>query len=271
MISASGPDAPLNPGTSRFGFELSTPTPSASLITGGSPQVWIAQDDTSRALGPFAATWHPFTAYQATGDRSPNSGLPGTYAVDIDVPQAGTWLITATVEVNGGRGTADPNALTVVTTDLPGAVGSKAVSVKTPVATSDAKIADICTRTPVCHLHAVSLDAALTNGKPTVAVFATPLLCESRQCGPVTDEVILASEHIGSKANFIHVEEFLPGPDHTPDADAGTLEGQSPAFKAWHLVSEPWVYVIDTKGTITFNADGPVTAPEIEAALQPLL
>jgi hypothetical protein len=139
------------------------------------------------------------------------------------------------------------------------------------VATTDNAIAAICTRTPVCHMHAISLDLALKNGKPTVAVFATPLLCESRMCGPVTDEVIVASENLGSKANFIHVEEFLPGPDHVPDSNAGRLEGQSPAFKAWHLTSEPWVYVIDTKGVIRYNADGPVTAPEIEAAVQPLL
>jgi len=270
----SGYDAstPLAPGTNRIGFLLSLPPPSTSLLTGGSPQVWAAQDDTSRALGPFAATWYPGNGYAATGDRSPKSPIAvGVFAAEVDLPQTGTWLVTATADVNGQHGTADPAVLTVITGSIIGAPGSKAISVPTPVATTDAKIAAICTRQPVCHLHAISLDAALRNGKPTVAVFATPLLCQSQLCGPVTDEVILVAEKLGSKANFIHVEEFLPGPDHKPDANAGTAEGQSPAFKAWHLLTEPWVFVMDPKGTITFSAFGMAGAPEIEAAVRKLL
>src|SRR5439155_7611647 len=154
--------------------------------------------------------------------------------------------------------------------EIPGAIGSKAISVPTPVATNDARLKEICTRTPVCHLHSIALDDALKSGKPTVACFATPLLCQSQLCGPVLDEAILVAEKHGSKANFIHVEEFLPGPDHKPPpADA---QHQSPAFKAWHLLTEPWVFVIDRKGIIRGRlGPGPVVAPVIEQALQPLL
>jgi len=48
-----------------------------------------------------------------------------------------------------------------------------------------------------------------------VVNFGTPLLCESRLCGPVIDEQILVFQKYGpGQANFIHVEEFLPGSDH---------------------------------------------------------
>src|SRR5438067_9284190 len=63
------------------------------------------------------------------------------------------------------------------------------------------------------------------NGKPSVAVFSTPLLCQSQLCGPVTDEVLLVYEQVGKdRANFIHVEEFLPGPDLEPDASKRSEE-----------------------------------------------
>jgi hypothetical protein len=107
------------------------------------------------------------------------------------------------------------------------------------------------------------------NGKPTVASFGTPLLCTSQLCGPVVDEQLLAFQQIGQMANFIHVEEFLPGPDLK--APAPTLENISPAFKAWGLQTDPWVVIIDRRGIIRFRSLGPVTAPEIESALKPLL
>ena len=112
-------------------------------------------------------------------------------------------------------------------------------------------------------MHAISLERAFASGKPTAITFATPLLCESRLCGPVTDELILVWEKLGHKANFVHVEEFLPGPDLKPDASKF-----SPGFRAWGLTTEPWVFVIDKKGIIRDRYQGPTTAPMIEASLR---
>ncbi len=268
QLSLLSTNTPVNPGKVLFGFDLSTSA--GGLVTAGSPQVWIAKDQTSPATGPFQATWHPFTAYTQTGDHSPKSPLPGTYAVVLDVPSTGNWLVAAVaVGVANGARAAGVGALPVTDAKVPAAIGSKAVSVPTPVGTTEAKLKQICTREPPCHLHATSLDAALRNGKPTVVSFATPLLCESQLCGPVVDEQILASQSFGSKANFIHVEEFLPGPDLKPPAP--TLANQSPGFKAWSFSTEPWVVVIDRAGVVRARFEGPVTSPQIEAALQDLL
>jgi hypothetical protein len=268
-------DNPVNPGKERFGFDLTTAD--NGLLTGGNPTVYLAKDRQSKAIGPFVAQWFPFTAYPKCRDRSPLSPLPGIYSATIDAPPAGSWFVAVTAQGEGraslavGDPTANPpTGLTVTDGPVPIPLGSKAISVKTPVATTEAGLRQIDTRRPPDHLHYISLDQALTNGKPTVVVFSTPLLCESRLCGPVTDEVILASQQIGgAKANFIHVEEFLPGPDLKPPPP--TLENQSPGFKAWHLHSEPWVVVIDPNGIIRAKFDGSVTAPEIEAALLLLL
>jgi hypothetical protein len=265
-MSVLSGDAPVAPGTVQFSFALSDSK--GGLITGGSPQVWAAFDKTTKAVGPATATWYPFTAYEATGDTSPKSPITGTYVAELPLQQTGNWLVG--VRAEGGGLNAFGTAAQPVANGLPNQVGSKATSTPTPVATTDAAISEICTRTPVDHLHAISLDKALASGKPTVVCFSTPLLCQSMMCGPVTDEVIVVSEKHGTKANFIHVEEFLPGASHSPPVPS--LDTRSPGFKAWNLESEPYVYVIDATGTIRAAfGPGPATAPQIEAALTPLL
>lgn len=267
-ISVLTPNTPVNPGPQDLSFALTTT--GQQLVTAGSPEVWLAPDPSSPATGPLTATWYKFTGYDKTGDRSPRSDLPGAFVVRVDPPSAAFWAVVVR-GMFGSQLSVGVATLPVTDQHIVAAVGSKAISTPSPVATSKAKIAEICTRNPVCPMHYVSLVDGLKNGKPTVVSFATPLLCETRLCGPVVDEQILVFEKVRKeRANFIHVEEFLPGPDlQPPSAIAKNL---SPAFKAWGFQSEPWVIVIDGKGTIRERlGPGAVMAPEIEAVLGPLL
>ncbi len=252
-------------GRSPFAFGLSTPE--GKLVEGGSPQVYLAQDQSQPAVGPFSSTWYQFAPAGEFNDNSPRSPLTGFYTAVVDIPAAGDWFFAGVAEVGGTRGVGI-GALKVATNVI-AAVGLKAISVRTPtVPSSPAR--QICTRQPPDPMHYISLDVALRSGKPTVVSFATPLLCESRLCGPVVDEQLLVFQKMGkSKANFIHVEEFLPGPDLTPPPPS--LENQSPAFKAWKFTTEPWTVVIDAEGVIRARFEGPVVAAQIEDALQALL
>ena len=221
------------------------------------------------AMLPFRATWYPFTAYHKTQDRSPQSPIPGDFAAELDVPVAGDWTVAVIVR-NGSATLAATGILPITSGQVAAGLGTKAVSTPTPVATSTSAIEAICTRTPVDHMHYISLDEALGNGLPTVVTFGTPLLCESRLCGPVTDEVLAVHDAVGEPAaNFIHVEEFLPGPSHTPPPVSA--ENQSPPFVAWGLDTEPWTFLIDKTGVIRARYLGPIVASQIQAALQPLL
>jgi hypothetical protein len=266
-INLISTETPVNPGPNEFSFGLITDK--GGVGTGGSPQVWLAKNRTDAASGPAAATWYPFAPANATDDTSPRTALPGTYASELSVPAVGNWIVGVVAGQGSDKlcGTANLEATDQL---IPAPLGSKAISVKTPVGTTDRQLRMIDTRIPPSPLHYISLDKALKNGKPTVVAFATPLLCESMLCGPVVDEVLLAYQKIGAdKANFIHVEEFLPGEDLTPPP--ATLENQSPGFKAYGFTTEPWTLVIDSKGIIKARFEGPVTAAMIEAALQPLL
>jgi len=267
QLSLLSSHSPVKPGKAYFGFALVTSN--GGLIIGGSPKVWLAQDERGMALGPFSATWYPFAPASEFDDTSPRSALPGTYATEIDVPSTGNWIVAATAEAEG-KPAAGTARLEATDQTIPAEIGTKAISVKTPVALSEPEAREICTRSPPDPMHYISLDDALTNGKPTVVSFATPLLSESQLCGPVVDEMLKAFQATGKdKANFVHVEEFLPGPDLTPPP--ATLNNASPAFKAWGFDTEPWTIVIDRDGIIRARFEGPVTAPQIEAALQPLL
>jgi hypothetical protein len=248
----------IQTGKSTYIMDLSSGA--TSLLQGGTPDVYFAKSLSSKAIGPFPMQWTLFTGYDKTGDTSPRSPIPGIYWGDIDVPTAGNWMAAAVAK--DGSKTGVGIAAAIVSDTVVAPVGSKATSVSTPVATTPAGIAKICTRVPVDHMHYISLDEALTNGKPTVVSFATPKFCTSQLCGPVVDEQILVFEKIGKdKANFIHVEEF-------PTQDVSV---QSPPFVAWKLHTEPWVFVIDSGGVIRARFLGPAVAPMIEAALTPLL
>jgi hypothetical protein len=259
QLSLLNAQSDLPVGRQRFTFGLSTSD--NRLVQGGNPKVWFAPDQSSKPLGPFEARFLQMNAYDQLKDKSPRSELTGYYVSDVNLPKAGNWLAVAVIDANGQR--AAGQGAIPVSDKVVAAVGTKAISGRTPVATKPADIAKICTREPPCPLHYISLDEAMKSGKPTVITFATPLLCTSRMCGPVVDEQMLAFQKIGKdKANFIHLEIY-------PQRD---MNKPAPLFVKWGFQSEPWLIVIDRSGVIRARlGEGPVVASEIEAALTPLL
>jgi hypothetical protein len=257
QVSLLGAQSQLAVGRSLYTFGLATAD--NRLVAGGSPQVWVARDDTSRAAGPFPTRWFELKAYVQTRDTGPHSPISGFYAAEVELPEAGTWMVAAALEVDGGRQVGQ--GAVPVSDKVPAAVDTRAKPLKTPVATTAAGRRKICTREPACPLHAISLDKALAAGRPTVLNFGTPLLCSSQMCGPVVDEQMVAAGKLGDKASFIHVEIY-PSRSTAKPVKALTDYG---------FTTEPWVLVIDRDGVIRDRFEGPVTAGQIEDALRPLL
>ena len=50
--------------------------------------------------------------------------------------------------------------------------------------------------------------ADVVGKKPIVLLFATPLLCQSRVCGPVVDVAEQVKAEYGDQADFIHMEIY---------------------------------------------------------------
>ncbi|HVV35485.1 MAG TPA: hypothetical protein VHC63_02700 [Acidimicrobiales bacterium] len=183
------------------------------------------------------------------------------YMVHYTFDEPGNWGLRATVD---GKTPGDA-ALTIndpakVEWPVP---GKPLFAVQTPTVDNTMDVNPICTRADgTCPFHTTSLDAVLgKNGKPTVALLATPALCQSATCGPVLEILMADSEAVRDKLNIVHVEVYS-------DMTGKTL---SPAFAAFHTDSEPVMYLADKHGVVTERFNGPFDKTEAADALQRLL
>jgi hypothetical protein len=92
-----------------------------------------------------------------------------------------------------------------------------------------------------------------------VLVFATPQLCQSRVCGPVTDIAYqVQSEDQSKGVRFVHMEIYNGNE---------VAKGLRPQIGAYRLASEPWTFVIDRKGIVRARFEGAFSAAELSAAV----
>lgn len=191
-----------------------------------------------RAGAPKATTFHA-------------DGLPpdrGVYVTRGSFDRPGFWEATILVGDLGGALPFEVKEDNQVPT-----AGDQAVSVKTPTTADAAGVDPICTRTPACPFHDVSLDEALEGDLPMVVMFSTPAYCISRVCGPVLDLLVGLAPEFEGRASFIHVEIWK---------DRSTEES-SPGVEAWGLETEPWVFGIDPDGEIVARLDGAFDQSEL--------
>ena len=92
----------------------------------------------------------------------------------------------------------------------------------------------------------------------TDLLFATPALCQSRVCGPVVDIAEQVKERTDADVSFIHMEIF---------EDNQFDKGPREQVQAYNLPTEPWLFVVDSKGTIDTVFEGPFSADELEEAV----
>jgi hypothetical protein len=144
-------------------------------------------------------------------------------------------------------------------------VGGHAIASESPTTSDHRGVEPICTRTPPCSMHDTTIAQAISSGKPSVVIFATPRFCTSRTCGPSVDLVENVKKQIGTaKVNFVHVEVF-----RNPQV-ALTENGDSPTFAQWKLATEPWTYFIGADGVVKDRWLGAFGSDEIATAVNGL-
>ena len=230
----------------------------------GKTAVYIAPTPDAPAQGPFPAPADVLVtdpAFRSRQAASETDLFAAVYGADVKFSKPGNWtLLTATQ--SGGGLLAAPSQVKVVKPgkdDIP-QVGEAAPRVETDtIASAKGDEESIDTRIPTApELHQESF-ADVVGKKPVALLFATPQLCQSRVCGPVTDIALQMKAKYGDKMTFIHQEVY-----NANDANKG-LRAPLTAFK---LESEPWLFVIDKRGRITARLEGSFGLDAFENAVK---
>lgn len=233
-----------------------------------------APEDPALAGPVVTATYMPVPGQRTTAGEGPRFVDPsegiGVYrAENVRFDRAGSWQVTATAVVGGkteratgafsvrdtaqvpGPGEQAPRTVNL----LPGAPGvpPKAVDSR---AQPDGSVPDP-------ELHDRTVADAIASGKPTMVVISTPVYCESRFCGPVTDSVQALARQYGGRIGFVHIEVWR-------DFDKSQI---NKAAAEWIYrpgaedAQEPWVFVVGGDGIITDRFDNVASDEELADAV----
>ncbi len=135
--------------------------------------------------------------------------------------------------------------------------GGTAPTSASPTTTATMGVDPICTRSPACGLHTVSL-ADVIGKQPVVVSFSTPARCTSQLCGPTLDLLLeQVPAHQGSVA-FVHVEIYQN------NATTDVIQ----TVRDWNLPSEPWLFAIGKDGKVVARLDSAFDRPEVAALVQ---
>ncbi|MCP3992996.1 MAG: hypothetical protein GY724_28295 [Actinomycetia bacterium] len=241
-----------------------------TLSTNGPQRVLVAllsQGDNEFLGGEGVAATIEFTApnggptSEVAGQwLSTNAAPLGLYVAPFAFDQTGRWEVTVEINDEGGsRALID-----VFDESAVPETGDPAPQSKTPTATGDDDLAAITTDLePDASLYQLSIDEAVTNGRPTVIVFATPAFCQTALCGP-TLEIVKEAAAEREGLDIVHVEPF-----ELELARAGSLVPVD-TMAEWQLATEPWVFVVDANGLISASFEGILGVEEINAAIDAL-
>ena len=252
----------LHKGRNRFGFALFDTA--RKQITGAEVALYTARNDGSGVRGPYVARSESLAVrpqFQSQTTASDPQAAKSVYVADLPFKRVGKQAVIAIAKFDGRLVVTNGYGVTVTRSGRGGPpdVGDRAVDTHTQTLTDvGGDAAQLDTRRPVAK-DLLQDDLADVLGKrPVVITFATPLLCQSRVCGPVVDIVEQVKATAPKDVAFIHQEIYK---------DNKINAGLRPQVTAWGLRSEPWTFVIDRHGKVSTRFEGAFSAGELQRAV----
>lgn len=249
------------PGENRYGFGVFTVQHDA--VDDADVALYAAPAQGGKAVGPFPATVHSLAtppAYASKTTTTDPDAAKYFYTSQVDFKDDGLYALIAMIkEDDGSYSYANVSAPAKV--GNPKGVpmpGDEAPAMHTPTVDDvGGDVTKIDTRQPPDTMHDVDYADALGK-EPIALLFATPALCQSRVCGPVVDIMEEVKDERPDDAAYIHMEVYN---DNDPN------KGIRPQLQDFNLMSEPWLFVIDSDGKVSSVIEGAFSKDELEAAL----
>ena len=242
-----------------FSYLGTTQQPIAPQAGPEATATYIPTPGTPRGTGSGPAITDPSTARGVYEAENVTFDAPGVWSVLVtaDIAGAGTQMARKAFLVEAAPALPAPGQPALRTENL--TIHSKGV----PLAAIDSG-ASVDGTIPHPGLHEWTIADAIAEHRPALVVFATPVYCISRFCGPVTDAVEQLSKQYADRAEFIHVEiwrNFNKKVVNKAAADWLYRNGD---------LTEPWLYLIGANGTILDRWSSLFDVQEVARELQQL-
>jgi hypothetical protein len=184
-------------------------------------------------------------------------GSRGVYVTHPTFDRPGTWGAEVSIE-GPGIDESLKGSFDVKESGTTPALGAPAPASDTPTSADVDDLSKISTDPkPDPRFYQKSVAEALEEGDPFVLAFATPKFCQTAACGPALD-VVKGVSHDYPKVTFIHVE---------PYKNLDEIGNVVPSVEDWGLPSEPFIFVVDSKGKVAAKFEGVVGDDELRKAL----
>ena len=249
----------FNEGENRFGFGVFTT--GREQITDAEVAIYVGAPG-KPANGPYPARIEDMTTdpeFAAVSTTDDPDAAQVVYVSDIELEKPGRADVVALIREGESFESVRvaPSIDVGAFPDVPVA-GDKAPVIDTPTADEVANLDEIDTRDPHDTMHEDNF-ADVVGKQPVVLTLATPLLCQSRVCGPVVDVSEQVKAEYGDEVAFIHQEIF---------EDNDINKGLQEQVREFGLPTEPWVYVIDADGKVSTAIEGAYSVSELEQAVE---
>lgn len=226
--------------------------------------------------GPaLAATFRPIPGQRidaaSPGPRlvDPSEGV-GVYGADgVRFDAAGFWEVAVTARRDDRPASATSTFEVLAAPRVP-FPGDPAPRTANPLPGSGAAPAAVDSRArggeplPDPELHSTTIAAAIAARRPVLVVISTPVYCQSRFCGPITDSVQALARRYGERMAFVHIEVWEDFEAKKVNPAAAEWIARDPAAGA----QEPWTFLVGADGRVAERWDNVATDAELEAAVK---
>jgi hypothetical protein len=198
-------------------------------------------------------------------------GGKAAYVVEVDIPRAGRYTATITLDGPDGRIGAAELSMTARAQGPTPQIGSPAPSVRTPIAADvNGNLQLISSDVfPDPRFYEHSVDELLAAGKPFVLTLYSPAFCPTTACGPLLKYMKeIANEF--PEMTFVHAEPYVMrdvGGRIQPELDGPKFK-YAPWSVAYGIPFEPFVFVVGPDGRIIATFEVIVGSNEIRAAIR---